>query len=89
MAGRIAAGIFERRQNSICRHLPSDFQPYGEGERDAPHCSVGCKHFLKLPGKPGMDWGVCAHPASARAGLLTFERQGCEQFESDETEEEE
>ena len=67
--------------HSICRHLPSDFQPYGERERDGPDCSSGCIHFLKLPGKLGMDWGVCAHPGSPRAGLLTFEHQGCEQFE--------
>lgn len=71
--------------HSICRHLPSDFQPYGKRERDAPDCSVGCKHFLKLPGKLGMDWGVCANPASPRAELLTFEHQGCEQFEDNET----
>jgi hypothetical protein len=67
--------------HSICRHLPSDFQPYGERERDAPDCSAGCIHFLKLPRKLGMDWGVCTNLASPRAGLLTFEHQGCEQFE--------
>ena len=66
---------------SICRYLPSDFEPYGQRERNAPDCSCGCMHFLKLPGKLGMDWGVCANPASPRAGLLTFEHQGCEQFE--------
>lgn len=64
---------------SICRHLPSDFEPVGE--RDRADCSCGCKHFLKLPGKLGADWGVCSNPASPRAGLLTFEHQGCEQFE--------
>lgn len=71
---------------SICRYLPSDFEPYGEREREGPDCSVGCKHFLTLPGKLGMDWGVCINPTSPRAGLLTFEHQGCEQFESDENE---
>lgn len=75
--------------HSICQHLPSDFQPYGERERDGPDCSAGCKHFLKLPGKLGMDWGVCINPSGPRAGLLTFEHQGCEQFERDKTEEEE
>jgi len=44
-------------------------------------CSCGCKRFLKLPGKLGMDWGVCANANSPRVGLLTFEHQGCEQFE--------
>jgi len=70
--------------HSICHHLSSDFQPYGERERDGADCSCGCKHFLKLPGKLGMDWGVCANSASPRAGLLTFEHQGCEQFEGNE-----
>jgi hypothetical protein len=27
------------------------------------------------------DWGACANPESARAGLLTFREQGCWQFE--------
>ena len=67
--------------HTICRHLPSDFEPYGERERDGPDCSCGCRHFLKLPGKLGMDWGVCANPVSPRAELLTFEHQGCERFE--------
>lgn len=68
--------------HTLCRHLSSDFQPYGEREGTGPDCSCGCKHFLKLPGKLGMDWGVCANPDSPRAGLLTFEHQGCEQFEA-------
>lgn len=67
--------------HSICRHLSSDFEPYGQRERDGADCSCGCKHFLKLPGKLGADWGVCANQLSPRAGLLTFEHQGCEQFE--------
>jgi len=67
--------------HSICRHLPSDFEPYGEKERDGGDCSSGCKHFLKLPGKLGADWGICANHASPRVGLLTFEHQGCEKFE--------
>jgi hypothetical protein len=68
--------------HDICRHLPSDFESYGERVREGPDCSCGCRHFLKLPGKLGMDWGVCGNAASPRAGLLTFEHQGCEQFES-------
>lgn len=75
--------------HSICHHLPSDFQPYGERERNGgPDCSVGCKFFLKLPGSIGMDWGVCINPASPRSGLLTFEHQGCEQFEHNEADSE-
>jgi len=61
--------------HSICRHLPSDFQPYGERERDGPDCSVGCKHFLKLPGKLGMDWGVCESSQSAR-GVVDVRTSG-------------
>jgi hypothetical protein len=32
------------------------------------------------------DWGVCANPASPRLGLLTFEHQGCPQFEEEDSE---
>ncbi len=39
---------------------------------------------MTLAGDLGMDWGVCANPRSPRAGLLTFEHQGCEFFEYDE-----
>jgi hypothetical protein len=30
------------------------------------------------------DWGVCYSPASPRSGLLTFEHQGCKEFEAGE-----
>ncbi|OQY82455.1 MAG: hypothetical protein B6D40_08970 [Anaerolineae bacterium UTCFX3] len=83
--GRDDQPSLHERLHSICRHLPSDFEPYGQRERDGADCSCGCKHFLKLPDKLGYDWGVCANPASPRAGSLTFEHQGCERFESDET----
>ena len=46
-----------------------------------PDCSCGCIHFHPLDGRAGMDWGVCTCPASPRAGLLTFEHMGCDQFE--------
>jgi len=59
----------------------------GRERNGEPYCSVGCKYFLNLPGYLGMDWGAHINPTSLRAGLLTFEHQGCEQFESDETEE--
>jgi hypothetical protein len=67
--------------HSICRHLPSDFQPYGERERDSSDCSSGYIHFLKPRVKLGPDWRIRINPASPRAGLLAFEHQGCEQFE--------
>jgi hypothetical protein len=44
-------------------------------------CSCGCKHFLELKGKLGMDWGICSCLMSPRAGLLTFEHMGCNQYE--------
>lgn len=71
----------------IVKQLPTDFEPWGERDRDAvygPDCSCGCIHFVKLEGKLGFDWGVCANPKSPRAGLLTFEHMGCKEFESEE-----
>jgi hypothetical protein len=68
----------------VCVHRPTDFAPYGIRQREAADCSCGCKHFMTLAGDLGMDWGVCANPRSPRAGLLTFEHQGCEFFEYDE-----
>lgn len=72
---------------TLCRKLPSDFTPYGERDRDTADpcadCSCGCRHFVPLAGELGNDWGICANPKSPRAGLLTFEHQGCPQFESE------
>lgn len=69
----------------IVKKLPSDFQPFGERDRDTAEpwqdCSCGCRHFVPLAGELGYDWGVCVNPASPRCGLLTFEHQGCPQFE--------
>jgi hypothetical protein len=44
-------------------------------------CSGGCKWYHTLSGPASLDWGVCGNPASHRAGLLTFEHQGCPEFE--------
>ena len=70
---------------TICRKLPTDFQPCGARDRDTADpcadCSCGCRHFVPLAGDLGADWGVCANASSPRAGLLTFEHQGCPQFE--------
>lgn len=60
--------------------LPSDFEPWGERQRDGPDCSVGCVYFVRLEGPLGDDWGVCVNQASPRHGLLTFEHQGCQHF---------
>jgi hypothetical protein len=71
---------------SACKLLPSDFEPYVKRSRSGlfgagPDCSGGCKWFHTLNGEAGMDWGVCLSPASPRAGLLTFEHQGCRHFQ--------
>jgi len=72
---------------TLCRKLPTDFEPFGERDRETAEpsadCSCGCRHFLPLAGELGFDWGVCANPASPRSGLLTFEHQGCPQFEAE------
>lgn len=71
----------------IVKKLPSDFQPDGERDRDAdwgPDCSCGCRHFIKLAGALGFDWGVCGNVQSPRCGLLTFEHMGCKAFELEE-----
>lgn len=60
---------------------PTDFEPYGFRLREGADCSCGCKWFLPLEGQLGHDWGVCSNPLSPRCGLLTFEHQGCPQFE--------
>lgn len=60
--------------------------PYGKREHNAADCSCGCRHFLALPEPLSLDWGVCINPRSPRSGLLTFEHQGCEFFEYDDTE---
>lgn len=46
-----------------------------------PQCVHGCKWYHVLEGERGTDWGVCFNPASHRAGLLTFEHNGCAHFE--------
>ena len=73
--------------HSILKKLPSDFEPWGERSREnewGPDCSCGCRWFVKLEGSLRCDWGVCYNSASPRAGLLTFEHQGCRAFEGDE-----
>jgi hypothetical protein len=67
----------------IAVKLPTDFEPYGQRKRESVgDCSCSCRRFLPLVAMP-LDWGVCANPASPRVGLLTFEHQGCPQFEQE------
>jgi hypothetical protein len=67
----------------IVTKLPTDFEPYGQVKRASPDCSSGCRWYHVLAGRLGQDWGVCANPRSPRSGLLTFEHQGCLEFEED------
>lgn len=67
----------------IVPKLPSDFEPYGKRPRDGPDCSCGCRWFIPLEHGLQYDWGVCHNPRSPRAGLLTFEHQGCAEFEDE------
>jgi hypothetical protein len=64
--------------------LPTDFEPYGKRERSGhSDCSGNCRWYHVLAGTRGQDWGVCVNPKSPRSGLLTFEHQGCPQYEWD------
>jgi hypothetical protein len=73
----------------VCKLLPSDFEPFGKrpDEERGADCSCGCKFFQPLEGILGMDWGVCSNSKSPRAGLLTFEHQGCKEFQENENHE--
>ncbi len=66
---------------AVLKTLPSDFRPYGEREREGPDCSCGCRYFVPLEHGLRYDWGVCHNQRSPRSGLLTFEHQGCSEFE--------
>ena len=67
----------------VCRRIPSDFKPYGNRERNGEDdCSCSCRHYARFRGDIGQDWGVCLNAEGPRAGLITFEHQGCTHFES-------
>ena len=69
-------------QKSVFDYLPFGHIDKEEADDYASDCSCGCKHFLALKGKLGSDWGVCTNPESHRCGMLTFEHQGCLDFEA-------
>ncbi len=93
-------GSFHDRLTRACKHLPGDYKPWGDVERDSPEapqgwwadCASGCRYFLVLrdAGDQAIsnDWGVCVNPRSHRVGLLTFEHQGCPAFEHEDADEE-
>ncbi len=74
-----------KRFLTIVKNLPQDYEPYGATKRDGGDCSGGCNFFTPIYNPadlgPDMDWGVCTNAKSHRSGLLTFEHQGCGQFE--------
>lgn len=68
----------------VCQRKATDFEPYGQRTRlTATDCSCGCKWFHILSGSASKDWGVCGNALSPRAGLLTFEHQGCPEYEQE------
>lgn len=72
---------------SICEKMDKDYEPYGKTLRDSGDCSCGCRFYYLLEDIDdqaiSMDWGVCTNPKSHRCGKLTFEHQGCMEFEND------
>lgn len=68
---------------AVVKPHPADYAPTGDAGTEGPDCSCGCRWYVPLRGQLGGDWGVCSNPQSHRAGLLTFEHQGCWSFEGD------
>jgi len=66
----------------VVRRIETDYAPFGKTEHEGEDCSCACRHFVKLANEIGNDWGVCSNPESPRAGLLTFEHQGCTAFQA-------
>lgn len=78
-----AKAALHKRLNQCLLRRDTDFKPYGNRERDSADCSCGCIFFAPLQSIP-TDWGVCSNPDSPRAGLLTWEHQGCPKFTAEE-----
>jgi hypothetical protein len=79
--------VTSEQLRAILPHLPGDYSDYGgnverwaDPAQSYPDCSHGCRFAAWLEDHAA-DWLVCVNPASHRAGLLTFEHQGCQQFE--------
>ena len=66
----------------IRRH--TDFVPYGSRQRTGADCSQDCKWFIRLSWPFNLNWGICVNNDSPRCGLLTFEHQGCPEFQEEE-----
>lgn len=78
-----------KRLLQIVKCLPDDYEPFGavkrweDPDKSYNDCSCGCRWAKKLDGSLGNDWVVCINPDSHRCGLLTFEHQGCLNFEGE------
>ena len=57
---RVKAPMHEKLWQIVCR-LNTDYEPFGKAEREGPDCSGGCRHYIKLTGEVGNDWGVCSN----------------------------
>ena len=72
------------RHHGVAALMVSDihFEPFWDPAKAAELESAPARSWdAILAGPLGADWGVCMNQRSPRAGLLTFEHQGCPQFE--------
>lgn len=74
-------GITHDHLLAVVKIFPEDW-PQGNPDYTGD-CSCGCKWYVGLEEGFVGDWGVCTNPKSYRCGLLTFEHQGCIEFEHD------
>jgi len=74
--------MINQRKHSLLKKCCPGWQEYMDGKMGVDNysedCSCGCYYFIELEGQG--DWGVCCNPKSPRAGWLTWEHQGCEEF---------
>jgi hypothetical protein len=59
----------------VVRRLDTDYEPHGKAERDGSDCSWGRRHFIKLAGDLGDDWGVCSNSRRSWAPELLNETE--------------
>jgi hypothetical protein len=86
MEKQIMAELTHEQLWHVCKVKSGDYEPYGKRKRlkgtvILGDCSGGCKWYHTLSGPASLDWGICGNPRSHRVGLLTFEHQGCPEFE--------
>ena len=71
--------MISSRNHILLRKCCKNWDDYMKGKIGVGNfnhdCSCGCKVCIEL--QDSGDWGVCCNPESPRAGLLTWEHQGC------------